>query len=311
MIERKEWTRPASSGQGEIFSRLWAGEKPRAILEIAHGMAEHSGRYDAFAAYMAEQGFAVCMNDHAGHGKSAVVQGHFAEENGWDFVVEDLHALMEEVKGRYPGLPCFLMGHSMGSFLSRSYLVTHGEGLSGCILCGTMGTNPGARWGRLLAALQKKIKGPRSPGKLLDRLATGGYNKRIQNPVNRSAWLSTVDEVCRAYETDPDCGFVFTAAGYEDLFSAVMAVNSREWAGKVPAGVPIYLVAGEEDPVGNYGKGVREVYERLRAAGKTDTRLKLYPGKRHELLNESNREEVYADILNCLNGWLSVKRETK
>lgn len=313
-VRKQEWTRPASGGSGEIFSRSWegvlpeGGEASRAVVVIAHGMAEHSARYDAFGTFLAEHGFAVYMNDHAGHGRSAQIQGHFADENGWENVVEDLNALMDQAAKAHPGLPLFLMGHSMGSFLSRSFLVRHGERLAGCILCGTMGRNPGVGFGRALSALQCRVLGPRSRGKLLDQLATGGYNKGIENPVNKFAWLSTVDQVCREYAADENCGFAFTAAGYHDLFTGLSQVSSPQWAQRVPKGLPLFLVAGDRDPVGNYGKGVRQVADALKEAGCREVELKLYPGKRHELLNESNREEVFADLLRWLESRLPAGR---
>lgn len=307
-IVRKEWKRPASSGNGEIFSRSWekafsgeAGEKgPKAVIVIAHGMAEHSARYDRFAGFLAEHGYAVYMNDHAGHGRSAQVKGHFADQNGWVSVVEDLNALMDEGEKEHPGVPLFLMGHSMGSFLSRSFLIRHGGRLSGCVLCGTMGKNPGVKPGKMLASLQCKILGPRSRGKLIDKLAFGGYNKGIENPVNKFAWLCTLNEVCEAYAKDEFCGFAFTAAGYRDLFTGLEEVSSPQWAEKVPKNLPVYLLAGDRDPVGNYGKGPRQVAEALKAAGLKNVKLKLYPGARHELLNEACKEQIYQDVLDWL-----------
>lgn len=303
-IAYKEWTRPASSGEGEIFSRSWTGESPRAVIQLVHGMAEHSGRYDHFARFLAANGFAVYANDHAGHGMSARQQGYFAARNGWEHVVRDLDALMDEAAGEHPGLPLFLLGHSMGSFLSRSYLARYGERLSGCILCGTMGENPGVKAGKALAALQCRLRGPRSSGRLLDKIATGSYNSRIQNPVNSAAWLSTVDEVCIRFAADAMCGFPFTALGYYDLFTGLTEISSPQWAAQVPQSLPVFLVAGEEDPVGSYGEGPRQVAGWLREAGVKQVDLKLYPGMRHEILNEKDKEQVYADLLAWLQGLL-------
>lgn len=295
-ITRREWTRPASSGQGEIFSRCWASEAPKAVLVIAHGMAEHSARYDGFASFLAEQGWAVYMNDHAGHGKSAQIHGHFAEKDGWESVVNDLNALMDEGEREHPGLPLFLMGHSMGSFLSRSFLIRYGARLSGCVLCGTMGKNPGVLPGYLLAALQCRLKGTQSRGKLIDKLAFGSYNQRIEHPVNKFAWLSANEENCRAYAQDPLCGFEFTAAGYRDLFTGLREISSPKWAQAVPKALPVYLVAGKDDPVGNYGEGPAWVAEQLRSSGVKSVELKLYPDMRHEILNETGKEQVWNDI---------------
>lgn len=307
-ISVHEWFRPASSGWGQIFSRRWTDEDrhPSALLIIAHGMAEHSGRYDHFARFMAENAFAVYMNDHAGHGRSAQIKGHFADKDGWECVVRDLNALADQAVKDFPGLPLFLLGHSMGSFLSRSFLTRCGDRLSGCVLCGTMGKNPGVAPGKALAILQAKVMGPRSRGKKLDALATASYNSRIENPVNASAWLSRDDTVCRAFEADPLCNFPFTAAGYRDLFTGLSEISSLQWAQKVPKNLPIFLIAGDQDPVGNYGAGPREVSGWLRAAGVQDVQLKLYPGMRHEILNEYGKEEAYQDVLNWLNERLAL-----
>lgn len=300
-VEVKEWFRPASSGWGQIFSRSWTDGEPKAVILIAHGMAEHSGRYDHFARFLCENGFAVYMNDHAGHGRSAQIKGHFADKNGWECVVKDLNALMDQAVERHPGLPVFLMGHSMGSFLSRSFIARYGERLSGCVLCGTMGRNPGVPLGRALALAQIKLMGPRSTGRRLDAIASAGYNKRIERPVNGSAWLSTDDAVCRAFEADPLSCFPFTAAGYLDLFNGLTEISSPDWAGRVPKGLPILLIAGDQDPVGNYGEGPKQVAGWLREAGVRGVELKLYPGMRHEVLNEIGKEGVYQDVLAWLD----------
>lgn len=300
-VIRLQWFRNASAKNGRIFSRCWMGETVKAVVEIAHGMSEHSGRYEDFAVFLAKNGFAVYMNDHAGHGMSSQPQGYFADENGWAYVVEDLKALQDEAKKRFEGLPLFLMGHSMGSFLSRSFLARFGQGLSGCILCGTMGKNPGVGLGKALASLQCRIMGPRAKGNLINRLSMGGYNRGIKHPVNVFAWLSANEENCRAYAADRMCGFEFTAAGYRDLFTGLLEISTPQWARQVPKEVPVYLLAGDRDPVGNYGKGPVQVADALKDAGVKDVQIKLYPGMRHEILNETGKEEVWKDILAWLN----------
>lgn len=307
-ITVNEWFRPASSGWGQIFSRSWQGSTaPRAVLILVHGMAEHSGRYDHFARFMAENGFAVYMNDHAGHGRSAQIKGHFADQNGWACVVKDLDALIAQTQEKHPGLPLLIMGHSMGSFLTRSYIARYTRPLAGCVLCGTMGKNPGVPAGKLLAAAQMRLMGPRSVGKRLNALACAGYNKRIEHPVNASAWLSTDDSVCRAFEADPLSNFPFTAAGYHDLFTGLAEISSPQWAARVPKDLPVLLIAGDQDPVGNYGEGPRQVAAMLQAAGVKNVSLTLYPGMRHEVLNETGKEAVYADVLAWLSDRLSKK----
>lgn len=299
-VEVKEWFRPAVSGWGQIFSRSWVADDSKAVMVIAHGMAEHSGRYDHFARFLAENGFAVYMNDHAGHGRSAQIKGHFADKDGWECVVKDLNALMDQAVERHPGLPVFLMGHSMGSFIARSFLIRYGQRLAGCVICGTMGRSAGVAAGKAIATAQIKLMGPRSKGERISKLTGAGYNTRIEDPVNGSAWLSRDDAVCKAFEADPLCNFPFTAAGYRDMFTGIMEISSLEWAQKVPKELPIFLIAGDQDPVGDYGAGPRQAADWLQEAGVRSVQLKLYPGMRHEVLNEIGKEEVYQDVLNWL-----------
>ncbi|MDR2610171.1 MAG: lysophospholipase [Clostridiales Family XIII bacterium] len=303
MIQQTEWMRPASSGREDIRSFKWEDAEPKAVVQIAHGMAEYPPRYDGFARFLAGRGYSVYMNEHAGHGPHAETPGYFAEKNGMDYVVSDMRSLTEYAAGEHPGLPVFLIGHSMGSFLARKYITLYGKDLAGCVLSGTAGPNPLLGMGLLLSALQKKIKGPKSDGRLLTAIAFGAYTKNIENPVNSCAWLSTVDDVCIDYANDEYCGFSFTAAGFNDLFSLMGEINKKDWAGKVPNELPLYLFAGGEDPVGDYGKGVETVYRRLAESGQRDITLKLYPGGRHEMLNERNKTEVYEDVA----GWMDAR----
>ena len=299
-ILTKTWLRPASSGSGEIYSKLWHGDEKRAIVQISHGMAEHSGRYNHFASFLAERGFVVCINEHAGHGPHAENLGYFAEQDGIKHVISDMKVLHDEIMQEFPEIPIFLLGHSMGSFLSRKFITSYGDGLAGCILSGTAGPNSALGFGKMIAAIQKKTKGPMSEGNLLDKIAFGSYLKTISNPVNENAWLSRVDELCKEYENDTYCGFKFTAGGFYDLFTLLEEINNKDWANKVPISLPIYIFSGDDDPVGEYGKGVLTVYNRLLNAKLMDVTLKLYPRGRHEMLNEINKEEVYEDVLNWL-----------
>jgi alpha-beta hydrolase superfamily lysophospholipase len=297
MVKRTEWMRPASSGREDIRSFKWEAETPRALVQIAHGMAEYPERYDEFANALAEKGFSVYMNEHAGHGPYAETLGYFADNNGMDCLIADMKSLDEEMRADYQGLPVFLIGHSMGSFLSRKYIALHGGRLDGCVLSGTAGPNSLLVFGRLLSTMQKKIKGPKSQGKLLTKIAFGSNTNKIENPINPCAWLSTVDHVCIEYANDAYCGFPFTAAGYNDLFGLMAEINKKNWAGKVPNGLPVFMISGDKDPVGNYGKGVMTVYNRLKVSGQKDLTLTLYAGGRHEMLNERNKDQVYADLI--------------
>lgn len=306
MVHCKEWKRPAASGEGQIFSRCWAPDEPKAILMIAHGMAEHSARYDAFARYLTEHGYAVFMNDHAGHGNSDGQRGYFAKENGWECLLNDLHNLADEAKEQYPGLPFALMGHSMGSFLARCYVNRWGDELGAAIFCGTMGANPAAGMGKALAGLQKKLIGADRPGRLLDKMANMGRLKGIEQPVNEFAWLSANRQNCVDYANDPECGNLFTIGAFYDMFTGVAEISAPEWAQKLPKDLPYFVVAGEADPVGGWGKGVQEVHDQMVAAGVKDVKLTLYPGMRHEILNEDDCKTVFADIADWLNEKVKV-----
>jgi len=300
-IDKKEWLRSASSGLEDIMSVRWSGESPRAVIQLAHGMAEHTARYDDFASFLVSKGFAVYMNEYAGHGRHAKILGYFAENNGMDYVIADIKSLEETARQENPGLPVFIMGHSMGSFIVRKYITIYGAGLAGCILSGTAGKNKAVGGGLLVASLQKKIKGPTSTGKMLTAMSFGSYTKKIENPVNAHAWLSRDDEICRAYKDDKYCGFKFTASGFYDLLTLLKEINAKGWEEKVPKTLPVYLFAGAEDPVGDYGNGVIEVYERLKKTGLEDLNCKLYPGGRHEMLNELNKQEVYGEVIEWLD----------
>jgi alpha-beta hydrolase superfamily lysophospholipase len=289
-------TRPSTNGE-TIRTYEWKTENPRALLQIAHGMAEHPARYDDFARYLTKHGISVYMNEHAGHGEAASTLGYFPGKDGIYHVVDDMKSLTDEMHAEHPQLPLFLLGHSMGSFLARIYITKYADGLAGCILSGTAGPLPLGGFALNVAKLQRRLKGPTSEAKFLDNLTGNMYLKRIDNPINKRAWLSTVDELCIEYDEDPYCGFIFTAKGYEDLFTIMQEINEKSWAPKVPTDLPLYLFAGGGDPVGDYGKGVIEVYRRLKDAGATDVTAKLYPGGRHEMLNEVNKQEVYEDTL--------------
>ena len=217
-MKSSEWTSPAHSGEGEIFSRLWAHEEPKAVLLLVHGMAEHSARYADFGSFLAENGFAVFMNDHAGHGRSAVVQGHFADHDGWEHVLADLHRLEADARTKYPGLPVFIFGHSMGSFLTREYIARWGGGLSAAVVCGTMGANPLLGFARALASLQAAVKGPKSPGKLIESLSTGGYLNAQLTGFIGSATISLLEPLLFAK------AFI-GAEGVDLQTSAVLAYN--------------------------------------------------------------------------------------
>ncbi len=272
----------------------------RCILQVVHGMAEYVERYEEFAAYLVERGFVVTGDDHLGHGKSVGEggkQGYFCERDPATVLVRDVHRLKKLTEELYPGVPYVLMGHSMGSFIARNYLCRYGTGISGAVIMGT-GMQPKAvlDMARLVAGIQKFFCGPMHVSRLLDRLAFGGYGKGITDRRTAFDWLSRDRERVDRYIADPMCGFTFTVNGFGALFELVLRLYSPENLAAVPRELPVFMVSGDADSVGDYGKGVRRAYDSLVAAGLTDIRLKLYPGGRHELLNETNRSQVMQDI---------------
>ncbi len=282
--------------------------EPRGIVQISHGMCEYLTRYEAFAADLNRRGYLVCGNDHVGHGHSAASRkelGYFPGGRAHQILPEDLHTLTEMVKQRYPGVPYFLFGHSMGSFVARLYLSRFGEELSGAVLCGTSGPVPGSRLGISLAGLIAALKGEHYRAHFLENLAFGSYNSRYEAVETPSDWISRDRQVVRRYREDEHCLFTFTANGFHELFTMVTLVSRKAWANTVPKNLPIYLIAGDMDPVGQYGKGVCLIKDRLVNAGVSDVSMTLYPESRHEILNDLDKEQVTKDVLTWLDRHLA------
>ncbi len=280
--------------------------KPKGILQISHGMCEGMWRYEDFAQFLTAQGFLVCGNDHLGHGKSVQSQenlGYFADKDGACCLYRDVHKLTVIMKKDYPDIPYFLLGHSMGSFIARAYLAHFGSELDGAIIMGTSGPNPFAKLGIRLTKTIAKRKGEYYRSPFLYRMAFSAYNKRFQPQRTMHDWLSRDPSVANRFEADPYCNFIFTSSGFGDLFRLLHWVSGIDWAGQLPHDLPVLLTSGSDDPVGNYGKGVQTVYQWLRKAGIKDVSLQLYPQARHEILNETNRQEVYQDIF----AWLKQR----
>lgn len=300
-IIRKEYSYPSVTGIADIFARSWApadGEI-KAVLQLVHGMAEYGERYEEMGKAFCEAGYAFIINDHIGHGKSVAskpVYGYFGgdKNKAGKAFVEDAYALTELAKKEF-GKPVILMGHSMGSFVARRYVTEHADDIKGAIFCGTAGPNPALGAGLTLASLIAKIKGEQYPAKLIDKIAFGTYNKRCEGRTPFD-WLSVNKANVDKYVADSLCGFLFTASGYKNLFELLGFITSADWYGKVPK-MPLLLVAGKEDPVGEYGAGVQKVYDGLKASGQKDIEMKLYDGLRHEIHNEDERFSVYADLI--------------
>lgn len=296
---------PSSHEGDTVKAVVWMPEaKPSGILQICHGMCEYIERYKEFAKFLTDRGFIVCGSNHIGHKGSVSSEdnlGFFAEENGWKYLVEDQHILREKMAKEHPSLPYFLFGHSMGSFITREYITKYSDELRGYICCGTAGPQGGAASaGILLSRFFQRTKGLYYRSSLMQSIAFGTYNKRFPKEEGPNAWISKNVENVKNYSVDPFCQFIFTARGFEDLFTLVKRISSKKWAEKVDKNLPIFLIAGAMDPVGKYGKGVKIVAERLKEAGVKDVELKLYEGDRHEILNEEDRYVVYEDIANWI-----------
>ena len=281
---------------------VWCPENPpRAILQISHGMCEYSARYGEFAAFMARSGYAVCLHDHPGHGETSNIagstDGYFGPGQGAARVLQAILTMNDRARREFPGLPVILLGHSMGSFFARWLAECEPNAIDGLILSGTAGPNPMLGAGIALSGLIARVRGERYRPQCVQKLAFGAYLSRIENPETPHDWISRDREIVRRYAADPKCTFVFTASAFHEMFWVLRQVNRKDWYTRVPVDLPIRLMSGDADPVGDYGKGVETVYNRLMATGHEDTVLRLYEGGRHEMLNEIGREEVYQDVL--------------
>jgi alpha-beta hydrolase superfamily lysophospholipase len=277
----------------------------KGVVQISHGMAEHAARYEDFAEVLTESGYIVYANDHRGHGKTAGNLndvGYFAHKNGWDLVVRDMYKLNGIITESHPNLPIYLLGASMGSLLSRSFIMRYGDKLSGVVLLGTNGDPGPLKYvGILISKLEMKMKGKKARSTLLDNLSFGKYNKSFTPNRTKFDWLSKDISNVDKYVDDPYCGGIFTAGFFFDLVTGVNSIGKLANIKNIPKDLPVLFLSGEDDPVGNMTKGVLEVYGLFKKAGIKDVDHKFYPGVRHEILNDINKEEVYRDIIKWLD----------
>lgn len=299
-MKKKNWYLPSSTGRDTLHAILWLPEgEVRGILQISHGMIEHIGRYDRFAKFMAEKGFAVVGNDHLGHGETAAERnyGYFAPKDGSRYVVRDMHRVGLAVRRKYPGVPYILLGHSMGSFMARRYAMTYGRELDGLILLGT-GRKPEVvlLFGRLLVRFLSIFRSERARSRLLEKGCFAFYNHTFQPLRTGMDWLSSDEKQVDAYLKDRHCTFSFTLNGYRTLFEVISYIQKKKNVARLPHNLPMLFLAGKDDPVGDYGSGVKKVASSYRRAGIADVSCRLYSGARHELLNERGYAEVQEDI---------------
>ena len=303
---RDEFYFPSKDGNTEIHTMEWKPDgEVKAVLQICHGMVEYIRRYDEFAQYLCDQGYYVVGNDHLGHGKSIQAKseyGFFHEKYGNACVLGDIHTLRQRTMKKYPDVPYFMLGHSMGSSLLRQYIQMYGNGLSGVILMGVVAERRQAQllFGRRFCRLIAVFRGWHYRSKLVDRMVNGPFNKKFKPARTRADWITSDRERLDAYVSEPLCSFIFTVNAYYNLFSGMIGMQKRESAFMIPKELPILFVSGADDPVGNFGKGVRKVYEKYRSAGIQDVSLRLYTGDRHEILNETDRQQVFQN----LSAWL-------
>lgn len=312
-IKVKEFNFLSSNMYTEIHGKLWIPEGTIvAVVQISHGMQEHIDRYDEFARYLAKRGILVAGNSHMGHGDSVNNTddyGYFSipikgmnkkqkiNHDSSANVVKDLYHITKVVKKHYPGLPYILLGHSMGSFMVRRYLMQYGNVVDGAIIIGT-GNQPEKllKAGRMIVNGITMIKGERFRSSLVNDILFGAYNREIENPLSKEDWICSDRDTINKYREDEKCGFLFTMNGIEALISTMEYIIKDENIAKLPKNVKMLLASGKEDPVGNYGEDVEEIYEKYKKHGVRDISMKMYDGCRHEILNETIRETIYADI---------------
>lgn len=284
---------------------LWQTDAPcRGVLQLVHGMAEHIARYDRLARALCAAGYTVAGHSHLGHGEDAREDelGFFGRRDGWDHLVEDVHAAHEMLLKRFPGQRFAILGHSMGSFVTREYLLRYGGDLTAAVICGT-GWFPGplCSVARAAAALCGVFGGWQKPAPLVDRLMSKDNNKAFAPVRTPFDWLSRDTAEVDKYMADPRCGFLFTARGYYDMFTGLKSLSRLHRLAALPGDLPVLFISGDADPIGTQGKGVNTVAQQFRDAGVRDVTVRLYPGARHELFNETNRDEITAELIDWLN----------
>ena len=289
-----------SKGAGKIHGCRWIPEgETKAVVQIVHGIAEFIERYDDFANFLNKQGIAVVAEDHMGHGQSVNgegVRGYFS--GGWFAAVEDTMVLLRGTRAAYPDIPYILFGHSMGSFMARTILCKYPDsGSSAAVICGP-GWQPPALLPPVIALIAQVCKksGEDKPSALLQKLVFGSYNSRVEHPRTQFDWLTRDAKQVDAYIANPMCGFTASAGLLRELMKGIAYIEKPENLAAMNKELPVFFIAGGDDPVGNYGKGVRKAAEAFQKAGMTNVTTRIYPLCRHENLNEINKEEIYEDV---------------
>lgn len=307
MHVQTDWLTAADQRKLFVYKWLPGTAEPRAWILISHGMAEHAGRYGWLAEQLNGAGYAVLGLDQRGHGQSITDQpGQFADSDGWHKVISDIDALRQHALTLADGLPVFLLGHSMGSYIVQGHMMTHGAGLAGVILSGSNAHPPAlSRIGEIAAGIEGRLRGWNKPAYTLGKLSFGQFNNAFRPNRTEFDWLTRDPEQVDAYIADPLCGFNCTARLWQDLFGGLLEIADNRRLGRIPAALPVLIIGGSADPV-SAGTGLAKLQQRLIKAGLTAVSLRLYDDARHEIFNEINREQVVLDLLDWLAKHLPV-----
>ena len=297
----------------EIFLNRWEpdeGDDIKGVIQLHHGLAEHSMRYDRLGSILAENGYVLNAYDMRGHGKTAETAiakgegrfGQLAGKNGFETAVEDLAFIIDSFKKDFPDKKIVLLGHSFGSFISQRYIEKYGNKIDGCILCGTSGPQiPLANVGKIVAKIVRAFKGPDATSKFLTKLTFGSYNKHVTNPQTADDWISLNDLNRQMYAMDKWCGFPLTVSFFVDITTALTTIHKKKNMKAIPVDLPVFFIYGKEDPVGGYGKTIEKLYGIYKKNGVKNIQIKGYENDRHEIFNEDDKETVEKDVLQ----WLS------
>ncbi len=305
-MQASSFTLTAPDGAA-LFVYRWLPQAPaKAVVQIAHGLTEHAGRYARLAQALTDSGYAVYAGDHRGHGRTAQRRedlGFFAERDGWRACIDDLWRLNRRIAADHPGLPIVLLGHSMGSFMVQQFIAEHGEALAGAVLSGSYGKPPPlAALGRIIARLERWRLGARGRSALIHAFSFGAFNKPFAPARTPSDWLSRDEAEVDKYLADPLCGFRPTVQLWIDMLDAIAEIARPERQASIPKHLPVYVIGGTRDPVNANAKGLERLLAAYRRAGLTRVTHRFYPDARHELFNETNRDEVTRDLVAWLDG---------
>ena len=285
---------------------LWtpAGE-PTAVIQVFHGLGEHSARYQHFAETATEKGYAVCAHDHRGHGPNAGRPGFFAADIGWELLVDDGHKVSDFLRERFPGKPVVLLGHSMGSYIAQSYAMRHGRELTALVLSGSTWPARGLLFvGHLLARIVAWHKGIEAHSPLLDKIGFGDFNKQFEPARTELDWLSRDNAEVDAYIADPLCGGPYTIGLWTDLLGGLRDIASNKALQNIPTELPILITGGADDPVGGE-RGMQQLSAHYEQTGHGNLNTRIYAGGRHEMFNETNRDEFTAELFRWIENALA------